>query len=129
MKKTSIAKYMDPSNVGMELAKELKSMKNVEDLGSSIYQTQQQMYLLIQDLLRTKFNFTDKELKDLHQEVTRAVEGLAWFEEKGLTPLSVHSIAQLTDVTLHHYNEFKAKKAGIELPSSMTAKKLIEGIK
>jgi hypothetical protein len=126
-KTTSITKHMNKENVGIELVKELKQMKNVEDLGTSIYHTSQQMYMLIQDLLRMKFNFTPQELKELHQEVTKAVEGLAWFEEKGLSPLSPDSIGKLVDVTLNHYNEFKAAKAGISLPNSKSATKLLEG--
>jgi D-alanyl-D-alanine dipeptidase len=105
----------------------MQSLKNVEDLATATMHTSQQFYFLIQDLLRNKFMFDDHDLKELHQEVTRAVEGLAWFEEKGLTPLSPHSIGQLVDVTLHHYQEFKAKKAGIELPHSKVANNLLQG--
>ena len=101
-------------------------MKNVEDLGSSIYQTTQQFYLIIQSLLKDKYSFTDEELKSLNQEITKAVEALAWFEEKGLHPISPNMVEQLTDVTLRHYQEFKASKAGIALPTGDQASKLLK---
>lgn len=130
MKKTqTISKYVDPKKVGLELAKEVKKMENVEDLGTAIYHTNNQMYLLIQEILRKKFEFSEKDLKELHQEATRAVEGLAWFEDKGLSPMSLHSIGQLVDVTLNHFEQFKAARAGIELPSSPSARKLLENKK
>lgn len=127
MKKTKgLTKYIDPKNVGLALASEVKKMKNVEDLGTSIYHTNQQVYLLIQSILQKKFEFTEEDLKILNQEVTKAVEGLEWFEEKGLNPMSVESIGQLVNITMHHYHQFKATRAGIALPESKEAKKLLK---
>lgn len=125
MKKNKLAKYITPKNAGINLVNELKTMSNVEDLGSSIYKTSQQFYLLIQSILKAKYDFSEKQLSDLNKEVTKAVEALAWFEEKGLNPISARSVAQLVDVTLNHYNQFKAAKSGIVLPTSSIAKKLL----
>lgn len=123
--KKELSKHVNPTNAGLILSEELKKMENVEHLGTSIYHTSQQFYLLIQSILLDKYGFTEKQLKELNVEVKKAVEGLAWFEEKGLNPLSPYSIAQLVDVTLHHYQEFKANKAGIELPTNKRAAKLL----
>ena len=126
-KKTkAIVKSVKPSNVGLSLAKELKDFSNVEDLGTSMYHTSQQFYLIIQDLLRREFNFEEKDLSRLNREVIKGIEGLDWFEEKGLNPLSVDAVGQLVNVTLNHYQQFKAAKAGISLPVAKEARKLLE---
>lgn len=117
------------AGAGMNLVKELKSMENVEDLGTAVLQSSHQFYLLIQSLLKQRYDFSDKELKDLNKEVTHAVEGLAWLEEKGLHPLSAHSIDGMVDVTLNHYKVLKAARSGLELPSDPNAIKLLYGKK
>ena len=127
--KKSITKSVTPHNVGISLVKELKKMNNVEDLGTAMMHSSQQLYLLIQDILRTKYDFTEKELKELNQEVTHAVEGLAYFEEKGLNPMTPTSIAQMVDVTMNHYKTFQAARSGLTLPTSKEATKLLEGKK
>lgn len=109
----------------LNLVKDLKKMENVEDLGTAVLQSSHQFYLLIQSILKEKYSFEDEDLKNLNQEVTRAVEGLAYFEEKGLNPLSAHSIDQLVDVTVNHYQMLKAARSGLELPSDPDAIKLL----
>ena len=128
-KADGIMKFVNPKNAGLSLVKELKEMKNVEDLGTAIYQSSEQFYLLIQSILQEKYGFSDTHLKELNEEVRKAVEGLAWFEDKGLNPLSVKSVAQLTDVTMNHYQTLKAAKAGLELPTSKEALKILMGKK
>jgi hypothetical protein len=113
----------------LDLVKELKSMKNVEDLGTAVLQSSHQFYLLIQSILKEKYGFNDTHLKDLNQEVAHAVEGLAYLEEKGLHPLSGNSIDQMVDVTINHYDVLKAARAGIELPTSKDAMKVLYGKK
>lgn len=125
-KNKALTKKVDAKNAGMSLVKELKKMSNVEDLGTSMYHTSQQFYLLIQSILRDKHNFSEEDLKKLNKEVTVAVEGLAWFEEKGLNPMQPSTIAQLTDIVLNHYGAFKAAKSGITLPTSNEAQKLLK---
>jgi hypothetical protein len=128
MKKKSKALVIpiNQKNAGLSLVKELKKMENVEDLGTSIYHTSNQFYLLLQSILREKHNFTEEDLKKLNKEVIVAVEGLHWFEEKGLNPMQPSTIAQLTDIVLNHYDAFKAAKAGIALPTGREAKKLLQ---
>jgi hypothetical protein len=116
-------------NVALDLAKEVKQMKNVEDLGTAILHSSHQFYLLIQSILKEKYNFDDKDLKDLNQEVAHSVETLAYLEEKGLNPLSAHSIDQMVDVAVNHYQMLKAARAGINLPTSPEAMKLLYGKK
>ena len=113
----------------MSLVKELKKMENVEDLGSAVLHSSHQFYLLIQSILKAKYGFSDKHLQDLNKEVTHAVEGLAWFEEKGLNPLSAHSIDQMVNITMNHYTMLKAGRAGLELPTDKQAAKLLFGKK
>lgn len=128
-KASEVTKYINPKNAGLSLVEEIKSMESIEDLGTSIYQTSHQFYLVIQSILQAKFGFDEKELKDLNQEVTKAIEGLAYFEDKGLHPLSVHSAGQLVDVTMNHYETLKAARSGLELPTSKQASKLLHGDK
>lgn len=125
-KNKALALPVNSKNAGISLVKELKNMENVEDLGTSIYHTSNQFYLLIQSILREKYEFDEEQLKQLNKDVTKAVEALAWFEEKGLNPMQPSTIAQLTDIVLNHYNQFKAAKAGITLPTSKEAKKLLK---
>lgn len=126
MKKTkALTKKTQP----MSLVKELKKMKNVEDLGTAVMHSSFQFYMLIQSILKEKYGFSDKHLADLNKEVTHAVEGLAWFEEKGLNPLSAHSIDQMVDVTMNHYTMLKAGRAGLALPTDQEAAKVLMGKK
>jgi hypothetical protein len=134
MKKSKAITVKNPDQTGMvldrgkttlNLVKELKDMKNVEDLGTAVLQSSHQFYMLIQSLLKEKYGFSDKHLKELNKEVTHAVEGLAYFEERGLNPLSTHSIDQMVDVTLNHYDMLKAGRAGIELPTNQDAARLL----
>lgn len=117
------------NSVTLDLVTELKSMENVEDLGTSVLRSAHQFYLVIQSILKEKYSFEDKELKDLNQEVAHAVEGLGYFEQSGLHPLSAHSIDQLVDVTVNHYTTLKAARSGIELPVDKSAAKLLMGDK
>lgn len=117
------------SKVTLDLVKELKQMENVEDLGTSVLRSAHQFYLVIQSILKEKYAFDDKELKSLNKEVAHAVEGLSYFEQKGLHPLSAHSIDELVDVTVNHYTTLKAARAGLELPSDKDAAKLLMGKK
>lgn len=113
----------------LDLVKELKNMKNIEDLGTAVLESSHQFYLLIQSILKEKYNFDDKDLKGLNQEVTHAVEGLAYLEEKGLHPLSGHSIDEMVNVTVNHYQTLKAARAGLALPTDKEATRLLYGKK
>jgi hypothetical protein len=117
------------SKITLDLVKELKEMKNVEDLGTSVLRSAHQFYLVIQSILKERYSFDDKELKELNKEVAHAVEGLGYFEQNGLHPLSAHSIDELVDVTVNHYTTLKAARSGIELPVDKTAAKLLMGNK
>ena len=117
------------NQVTLNLVKELKQMENVEDLGTSVLRSAHQFYLVIQSILKEKYAFDDKNLKDLNKEVTHAVEGLGYFEQKGLHPLSAHSIDDLVGVTVNHYQTLKAARAGLELPSDKEALKFLIGEK
>ena len=109
-------------NVGATL---VAKIQNQEDQANAVIRSSHQFYLLIQSLLKDQFNFDDKDLKDLNKSVTKAVEGLAYFEEKGLLPLSAGSLDQLVEVTQHHYEQLKADRAGIFLPTDKKAAKLL----
>ena len=109
-------------NAGAEIVARINSK---EDMVTAVYQSSHQFYLLIQSLLKEKFNFDDDDLKNLNKEVTKAVEGLAYFEEKGLHPLSGHSLDQLVDVSMHHWDVLKAARSGLELPVNKKAAKLL----
>ena len=113
----------------MSLVKELKKMENVEDLGSAVLHSSHQFYLVIQSILKEKYGFSDKHLQDLNKEVTHAVEGLGYFESKGLHPLSAHSIDDLAKVTIYDYQRLKAARSGLELPTDKEAAKLLFGKK
>ena len=117
----------DKPEVALNLVTELKSMKNVEDLGTAVLRSSHQFYLLIQSLLKERHGFDDKDLKDLNKEVARAVEGLAYFEQKGLHPLSAHSIDGLVDVTVNHYKTLKSARTGLKLQSDKDAFKFLTG--
>jgi hypothetical protein len=119
-------KLITKKNIGSELVKRIEKQ---EDMANAVIHASHQFYLLIQSILKEKYGFDDKHLRDLNKEVTRAVEGLAWFEEKGLNPLSAHSIDQLVDVTLNHYAMLKAARAGILLPTNKEAAKVLMGKK
>ena len=41
--------------------------------------------------------------------------------------MSSNSMSSLVDVTINHYKQFKAQKAGIALPEAKEAKKLLHG--
>lgn len=109
----------------LNLVKELKQMENVEDLGSAVLHSAHQFYLVIQSILKDKYGFDDTHLKELNQEITHAVEGLGYFETKGLHPLSAHSIDDLVNVTVHDYQRLKAARSGLELPTDEEATKLL----
>lgn len=129
MPKSKTLVKTDKPETALNLVTELKSMKNVEDLGTAVLRSSHQFYLLIQSLLKERYDFKDKDLKDLNKEVARAVEGLAYFEQKGLHPLSAHSIDDLVSVTVNHYQTLKAARAGLELPSDKEALKFLTGEK
>ncbi len=120
------AKLVTKKNLGAEL---VKIIENQEDMATAVLHSSHQFYLLIQSILKAKYGFSDKHLGELNQEVTHAVEGLAWFEEKGLNPLSAHSIDQMVDVTINHYSMLKAGRAGLALPTDQEAAKVLMGKK
>ena len=115
-------KLVTKKNAGAEL---VKRVENTEDMGTAVYRSAHQFYLLLQSLLKDEFNFNDNDLKNLNKSVTKAVEGLAYFEEKGLHPLSGHSLDQLVSVTQHHYQTLRAARSGLELPVNKKAAKLL----
>lgn len=131
MKKSQITKkaeniIVDKKNVGSELVKRIQTQ---EDMSNAILQSSHQFYLLLQSLLKDQFNFDDKDLKRLNKEVTHAVEGLAYFEDNGLHPLSGRALDDLINVTVRHYEQLKANRAGLELPTNPKAFKLLYGKK
>ena len=109
-------------NIGNEL---IKRIETKEDMANATIRASHQFYMLIQSLLKSKYGFDDKELKNLNHEVAHAVEGLQYFEDKGLNQLSAYSLDQLADVTLNHYDQLKAARAGLELPTDKNAVKLL----
>lgn len=115
--------------VTLDLVKELKSMKNVEDLGTAVLEAAHQFNMITQSLLKQKYGFSDAHLKEFNEEVKHALEGLSYVESKGLNPLSGYSMDQLINITLNHYNMLKAARAGIELPTSKDAFKFLNGKK
>ena len=109
-------------NAGAEI---VARINNKEDMVTAVYRSAHQFNLLTQSILKQKFNFEDRDLVELNKEITKAVEGLAYFEEKGLHPLSGHSLDQLVDVTVRHWDVLKAARSGLELPVNKKAAKLL----
>lgn len=126
-KSSELSIQVSPKNAGIKLAEEVKKMESVEDLGTSIYQTNQQFYLVIQSLLVQKFNFTEDALKGLHTEVTKALESLASFEDRGLVPLSYHDVGILTDLVLNKFTDMKVKRIGFDVPNAIETKRIKRG--
>ena len=124
--KKSETKLVTKKNVGSEL---VKRVENTEDMGTAVIKSAHQFYLLIQSILKAKYGFSDKHLTEFNKEVARAVEGLAYFEEKGLNPLSAYSLDQLAGVSLNHYQMLKAARSGLTLPTDKEAAKLLMGKK
>jgi hypothetical protein len=111
--------------VTLDLVKEIKSMKGVEDLGTAMLESAHQFNMITQTILKQKYGFSDTHLKEFNEEVKHALEGLVYVEEKGLNPLSGYSMDQLIDVTLNHYQMLKAARAGLSLPTDQEAAKLL----
>ena len=111
----------------IELIDKTNKIATTEDLANTMIQTSHQFNLVTQSILQQKFGFDDKDLKDFNKELSHALEGLAFFEDKGLHPMSLHSLNQVVDVSLNNYQVLRAARAGLELPTDKEANKLLMG--
>lgn len=112
-----------------ELVDKTDKIESTEDLANTMLAASHQFNLLSQSILQQKFGFTDKDLNDFNRELAHSLESLAYFETKGLHPLSLHSLNEVVDITMNNYQKIKAARAGLTLPTDKDAAKLLYGKK
>ena len=113
----------------------VKEMDNKEDMATSIFETGQEMMLVIFDCLRRYHKFGDLELKQLNKELTDVLTGVKEFETAGLSMLSPHSVGIVGDnveelgiggllqkIAEQRYIKAKMSKARLELPKMVDEK-------
>jgi len=125
LKKETGIKNIGKTKWTVDLVDRTDKIATTEDLATTMIQTAHQFNLMTQSILQNKFGFTDKELKDFNNELAHALEGLAYFEEKGLHPLSLYSLNQVVDITMNNYKVLKAARSGISLIADKDAAKLL----
>ena len=108
----------------------VKEMETKEDMGTSIWQANQEFILVMADCLRRYHGWSDLEIKQLHHELTDVLTGVKEYEDAGLAMLSAVDIKRVGDQVevmgpenlIKRIAEIRYKKAemvreGIEYPS------------
>ena len=115
-----------------------------EDLGNTVLSTSQEFLLVIEDVLRRKFDFTEDDFKKLHNEIKPILKGVTEFEKDGLNLTSLHDIEMigdmiegtsigglLTEIALSRAQKERLNRAGIDTPTLPGAtpfiKKMLKG--
>lgn len=105
--------------VASEVAKSLGikgSVKEIERIGSTILQTNQQVILLIEQILWSDFKFDEKQLNMLRNKIKEGLTNLVYLEGVVQRPLQLKDIAQIVELGKENYLLEQAKDAGIILP-------------
>lgn len=87
-----------------------------EDIGNAMYATAQEFLLVIEDALVRYHQFSEEEIKRLHEEIRPVLKGVAEYERAGLSLLSPNDIQIVGDIAESRLLKEGAWRHGLETP-------------
>lgn len=114
----------------------------VENVGNAMMAAGQEFLLVVDDVLIRYFDFTEKDIKKLHDKINPILRGVQEYEKHGLSMLSPHSVRTVGDLVeekgiteilgeiakIRHTKE-KFQQAGMEYPILEGAKPFLSKLK
>lgn len=140
MKKNKVAVAKKENQI--QIAPDIKSMRKefpkhlakevakIEDVGTTVMQTSQQILLAVESILEEDFNFTEEDLWKVHRGLSQMLFTLAQIPDKGIFVLGKHDMENIKHMTeanvarigKERLKELEPPKKKIELPEELKSK-------
>lgn len=122
-------------NITKKQAEEIKSLipqfakdietktKGIEDIGTAQYESAQQFYLAVEQVLTRHFNFSEDDLRKLETELYHIMTVTKYVEDRKLSVMTHHTMQMVGEIAMHRALD-KLKKEGVDklLPSGTVTK-------
>jgi len=94
------------------------------DTADAMFQTGQQLLLLVEQILTKYYGFSEKEIKEMELHIKDGLTTLTDLERNGLSILSPNDMATLGEIVEIRKHRLSAGRAGIALPNAQEMEKI-----
>lgn len=133
MKKKPVTKLAETDDIKQLTPQEnqefIKTLEETENLGNAMYATAQEFMLVIEDALIRYHDFSEDDIKQLHEEIKPVLGGVAEFERAGLSLLSTHDIGIVAEIVQTRLIKERAWRKGQDTPILSAAKPFLKVLK
>lgn len=115
-KKTKNLKF--ELQVAKNMVLDVKNMKTIEDVGTSMYESGQQLVLAVEMILKNQFGFDEKQLKKLEKELYHVMMVTKYVEDRDLSVMSHYTMEMVANIAQKRtLDKFKENPSAMFLPT------------
>jgi len=119
-KESSLQEILKPSTIAPVASKEIAK---IEDVGTAMMQTGQEMMLVVEEILIRHHGFTEEKLVQFENQLKEVLSTLGEYERKGFSILNPKDMSTIGEIAEARQARIEAGRAGIQLPSPQETEK------